>query len=184
MSALRIVAAAALLSAVAGSAFAAPDMAEDSPVMPRPASPLVQAFVQDAGISNQFEMTEAQMALEKSQDPNVRAFAQRMLQDHHMAEFALERAAAPSGVVTHFMFDPAHQSRLVQLEPLTGKAFDEAYWNDQREAHVEAVAALGDYAASGSDPALRAFARQTLPVVQMHQSMITSMTGVSPLAMQ
>lgn len=177
--------AAALLLCAGGTAFAASDVvAIDAPTMPQPASPLVGAFVQNAGIGNQFEMTTSQMALEKSQDANVRRFAQRMLNDHHMAELNLERAAAPMGVDTHFMFDRAHQAKLDELQALSGAAFDEDFWVLQRNAHAEAEAVLADYTMSGSDPALRAYARETLPVVLDHQRMIADLTGTSAVALR
>lgn len=182
---LRTLAAAGLLlSCVSGSAFAASGMLGDGPTMAMPASPLVQAFVQDAGTGNQFEMTEAQIALEKSSDPAVLHFADTMLQDHHKAEQALERAAAPSGVITHFMFDAPTQAKIDALRDLSGPAFDQAYWADQQAAHADAVAALGSYMTTGTDPALRAYARETLPVVRQHQQMLAAMTGSSAMAMQ
>ena len=178
--------AAALAMSAAGTAAlaAAPDVAADAPALAAPASPLVQAFAQDAGVGNQFEMTTSQMALETSQDPGVRAFAQRMLNDHHAAEMSLERAAAPTGVVTHFMMDAAHQGKIDELQGLSGAAFDADYWTLQREAHAETVAALGDYAATGSDPALRTWAQSTLPVVLEHQRLIAQMTGTADVALQ
>lgn len=182
---LRTLAAALLFSAASGTAFAEPDISGlDMSAQPVPASPLAQAFAQDAGIGNQFEMTTSQLALEKSVDPSVRAFAQRMLNDHHRAEMALEHAAVPTGVATHFMFDKAHQAKIDELQGLSGAAFDQDFWAVQRESHAEAVAAIGDYAASGSDPALRAWARDTLPVVVGHQQMIAAMTGTAEVALQ
>lgn len=177
--------AAALLIGAGGTAFAQADMVMmDAPHMERPTSPLIQAFVQDAGIGNQFEMTLSQMALQKSQDPNVRRFAQRMLNDHHMAELTLEHAAAPTGVTTHFMFDQAHQAKLDELQALSGPAFDQQFWILQRDAHAAAVAAIGDYATTGSDPGLRAWARGTLPVIVAHQRMIADLTGTSAVALR
>ena len=177
--------AATLLLCAGGTASAASDIgALDAPTMPRPASPLVQAFAQNAGIGNQFEMTSSQMALDTSQDANVRSFAQHMLNDHHMAELTLEHAAVPTGVNTHFMFDKAHQAKLDELQGLTGAAFDENYWILQRASHAATVALLGDYAMSGSDPALRAWARNTLPTVIGHQRMIADMTGTSAVALR
>lgn len=177
--------AAALLLCAGGAASAAPDVAAvDAPPVQRPASPLEQAFAQDAGIGNQFEITTSQIALETSQDPDVRRFAQKMLIDHHEAEMALARAAAPAGLATHFMFDDAHQAQIDHLQGLTGKAFDEDYWVLQRDAHAATVASLGAYATTGQDPALRAWARATLPVVIGHQRMIADMTGTSAVALR
>lgn len=177
--------AAALLLCAGGTAFAASDDAvADVPPVLLPASPLEQAFAQDAGIGNQFEITTSQIALEKSQDPNIRRFAQKMLIDHHKAETTLARAAIPSGVATHFMFDQPHQTKIDELQGLSGPAFDEDFWIVQRDAHAETVAALGDYATTGRDPALRAWARETLPVVVDHQRMIADMTGTSAVALR
>jgi putative membrane protein len=39
----------------------------------------------------------------------------------------------------------------------------------QADAHKEAVALFSAYANSGDDPALKEFAKATLPVLQMHE---------------
>jgi putative membrane protein len=39
----------------------------------------------------------------------------------------------------------------------------------QTQAHKEAVALFSAYANSGDDPAMKEFAKKTLPVLQMHE---------------
>ena len=163
---LKIIAAGALLPLLSSTAWA------------EPASPLVQAFAQDASLSNQFEVSESRIALEKSADPHVRAYAQHMIHDHTMAQAKLHAAAQPSQVVTGFMFDPTMQGMVEALSAKSGPEFDAAYWADQREAHASAEAKLSDYATNGEDPMLRRYAAMTLPVVLMHARMIPASEGM------
>ena len=143
-----------------------------APAWAEPASPLPQVFAQNAAISNQFEIAEAQVALQQSSNPEVLRFARQMIHDHGMAQRELAMAGSPSGVVTAFMFDAGHQTMLDALSSKSGSEFDTQYMSDQRDSHADAEALLSDYAASGEDPALRQFAAKTLPVVLMHQRML------------
>jgi len=60
---------------------------------------------------------------------------------------------------------------------LKGAAFDAAYTKDMVQDHAQDVADFKREAQSGQDPALKAFARKTLPVLQQHLQMAQSVTA-------
>ena len=81
---------------------------------------------------------------------------------------------APGGAA----LDPRKADMLNQLASARpGPGFDRMYLTMQVAAHQEAVAMFSAYAQTGSDPALRNFAAQALPGLQMHLAMAQRMTG-------
>ncbi|TKB30574.1 MAG: DUF4142 domain-containing protein, partial [Mesorhizobium sp.] len=74
-------------------------------------------------------------------------------------------ATAPAGP----SLDTKHQALLDQLKEASGDSFQSKYIDMQTQAHKEAVALFSAYANSGDDPAMKEFAKKTLPVLQMHE---------------
>ena len=56
-----------------------------------------------------------------------------------------------------------------QLKAASGKDFEAKYITLQADAHRKAVALFAAYANSGDDPALKEFAKATLPTLEMHE---------------
>jgi putative membrane protein len=165
----RYIALAALMAA-----FATPAAAQS--VAGAPASLLVpmtaEGFRAMALQSDAFEIASSQLALQQSRNPAVRSFARQMIRDHSMTSQAL---GVPAGSAV--ALDARHASMLNQLAPLSGRAFDAAYAQMQVMAHQEAVGMFAAYAQGGVDPAMRAFAQQVLPSLQMHLTMAQRLTG-------
>ena len=137
-----------------------------------PGSPQTRDFVQAAGQSDAFEILEAQTALTQSTDPQVRAFAQRMIQDHRRTSQALRQAAVRSGLTpppTGVGGDLA--SLLAALQGLRGRDFDKAYFHHQVIGHVSALTTERLYAANGDDPAVRQAAVAATPIIAAHLAM-------------
>jgi putative membrane protein len=125
--------------------------------------------------SDAFEVSSSQLALERSRNPAIRSFARQMIQDHSRTTQAL---GGPVGVaVGQVALDARHASMLNQLAPVSGRAFDALYVQMQVMAHQEAVAMFAAYAQSGTEPAMRAFAQQVLPSLQMHLAMAQRLAG-------
>lgn len=135
-----------------------------------------QDFVTKAGIANMFEIEEAQVAVKAAKNPDVKAFAQKMITDHTKAGTEFKAVVAKiSGVTAPTALDDAHQSKLDDLKKKTGDDFDQDYVSDQKDAHNEAVSLFKNYADNGTDPDLKAFAAKTLPTLQAHKDMIDKM---------
>jgi putative membrane protein len=95
-----------------------------------------------------------------------------MITDHTKAgadfKAALENVGTTSSVSTTAL-QPKEQQALDRLKAASGEAFDKGYVAAQVRAHDEAVALFRSYSNSGDDPALKEFAKKTLPVLEMHQ---------------
>lgn len=137
-------------------------------------------YVAAAGQSDAFEMLEADTALAQSADPQVRAFAQHMLQDHTRLAAMLREAAIKSGVTAPSMGVGADQAPLLgALQGLHGPDFDRAYWTHQALAHRSALTTTQLYAANGDDRAIRDAAAAAVPVIAEHLAMAERMQATT-----
>lgn len=155
----------------AGSS-AAPAAMADPAATPTTAMP----FVAKAGASDLFEIQSSQLAVQKSQDPNVRKFAQ-MLIDHHTKTTQDVTAAAQAAGMTPPppMLEPMQQQMIATLQPLSGTAFDREYMSQQVPAHEMALALHTNYAANGDTPSLKKAASKAKPIVSQHLAQARSM---------
>jgi putative membrane protein len=149
---------AGLVALLAGSAAA------QTPIPPTAAD-----FALSAAQSDQYEITAAQDAVVQSQNPQIRAFAQEMIQDHTRSSASLRQAATASGLPPPPQAMSSDQaSMLSALQSLRGADFDKTYARQQVLAHNQAVAVAQSYATAGSDPNLRKAAQSAVPMIQHH----------------
>jgi putative membrane protein len=129
-----------------------------------------QDFAATAASSNMFEIESSKLAIERSENPDVRAFAQHMIDDHTAAGEKMKAAAKSDGVTVPDALAPGEQTKLDELKSTEGGDFDHAYVTAQAAAHDDAVALFQAFATEGDQSALGAFAAETLPTLQQHQS--------------
>jgi len=172
---LKLIVAAAALAASFGPL---PAVAQDADT-PAVAAALDKAsWVKTVASSNMFEIESSKLALEKASSDEVKAFAQQMIDDHTKAGEKLAGVLEKSGdPLPPRELAPKHAEVLEQLKTADGKAFDTAYVGAQHDAHVEAVALFTAYAAKPDDPALGAFATETLPTLKMHLEHVKTMVA-------
>ncbi len=124
-------------------------------------------FVPTAVSSNLLEIESSRMALQRARNPEVRRFARQMIRDHNLATRRMMAVLRRSGLpMPQPAMIPRHQQMVASLQ--TASDFDSAYMGVQVMAHQESVALFSSYASNGDVPPLAAFARQTLPNLQMH----------------
>lgn len=79
--------------------------------------------MESATISNLTEIATSRLALQRSTNPAVRAFAQRMIVEHTMAQAELNRIASTRGVRLTDKPGPEQRLLAIKLATLTGPAF-------------------------------------------------------------
>jgi putative membrane protein len=137
-------------------------------------------YVHAAGQSDAFEMLEADTALTQSTDPQVRAFAQQMMEDHGQLSEALRQAATQAGVKPPPNEVGTDQAPLLSaLQSLRGRDFDRAYWRHQALAHRSALTTTQQYASNGDDPAIKRAASSAVPIIARHLAMAEQMEAKS-----
>lgn len=128
-------------------------------------------FLTKASVATRFEIETSELALKRATSPDVKAFAQRMIDDHTAAAAKLKEAAEMDKVDVSLIatsLDKKHRKKLDDLGREDAEDFDEAYMDLQETAHKKAVSLFKDYADDGDKPALKQFAQQTLPTLEAH----------------
>jgi putative membrane protein len=142
-----------------------------------PNNPLfAPGYMATAASSDQFEIQSGQLALQMSQNPAVRSFAQMLINDHTRTTQQIAAAAQAAGLMAPApVLLPQHQAMLDQLRAAPMGTFDTAFRDAQINAHQQALALHQNYAASGDVPALRTVAAGAVPVIQGHLNMAQSL---------
>ena len=175
-------------TAVAFAAFSANAQPSLAPAA-QPSSPVADSdnpliapvYLSRAFSANQFEIELGLLAQQKSQNPQLRNFANLLVADHTrnaqmlagMAQFA-HLTPPPPGLRAE---QQAMLSRL-QAAP-AGVSFDIAFKNAQIAAHRTTLLLHQLYATSGDTPALRNVAAQAVPMMRMHLNQ-AQLLNVSP----
>lgn len=149
-----------------------------TPAHAEEASSKTQRFIEKAAIGGLYEVETSRIALEKSANPDVKAFAQQMIDDHTKANAGLKAAVAATTLTSPQIptaLDKEHQDEVADLKSKTGTDFDEEYISDQEDAHEDAVALFKDYASDGDNAALKEFASKTLPTLEEHKKHVESL---------
>jgi putative membrane protein len=116
----------------------------------------LQEFVQKATVANMAEIQLGQLAVKQAQDPQVKQFAQMMVDEHTKALEQLRSAASSQGLQVASALDSKHQKLNDKLSKLQGSEFDRAYMDAMVDAHKDAEKLLKRRAGksgSGSDMA-------------------------------
>src|SRR5262249_28914278 len=137
------------------------------------------SFIDRAMEMNQAEIELGRLAQNKSQNPQVKEYAEMMIQDHTQALDKLRSAAGTSQGEPQL--NKQHQQLLDKLSSLSGAQFDTQYMNAMVRTHKDAVQVLQRESTGGSTSGTyqrqkpgantktdAEIARQMLPTVQKH----------------
>ena len=125
-------------------------------------------FLQKVAEANAAEIKTSQVAQTRATDPAVKAFADRMVDEHAANEHALDALAKKRKVMVGYDPDPARQIRIGTLQKLKGPAFDHAYVKTMIEDHAAAIGLFEDASRTIEDAEVRQFIDATLPVLREH----------------
>jgi putative membrane protein len=130
-------------------------------------------FIIQASIGNLQEIAMGRLAAEKAVNPDVRAFAQRMVADHGKAQTQLIQLIKSRGFqIPREATEPPGEDMMLKNTP--AKDFDRVYVHMMVPAHRQTVQLFEKYALTGKDPDVSAYAKQTLPVLKEHLASITA----------
>lgn len=134
-------------------------------------------FVTEAAEGDMFETEAAKVALDRSKNADVKAFAQQMIDDHAKSTGDLKAAIAESGqtLTLPAALPDNLQAKLNDLKNAKAEDFDKMYVDGQVDAHQNALNLLKRYAEDGDVPALKTFATNTGAVVQTHYDKVKAM---------
>lgn len=140
--------------------------------------------IMDMAMANMAEVETGKLALSKSQNAEVKAFAQQMVDDHGKALADLQPLAQSKGVTLPTELDAKHKAMSAKMEKLSGDAFDKEYMKmaglkDHKDTHAK----LQKISKSAKDGDVKAAADKTIPVVEQHlkaaQQMSSAKSGTT-----
>lgn len=124
-------------------------------------------FASEAARAGMLEVKLADLALQKSNNSDVKSFAREMKQDHTQADQKLEQAVGSSGQLP-INLNADQQQQVSSLESKSGTAFDRAYADQAVQDHQKAVSLFQSASTSAPTEQLRNYASQTLPTLKDH----------------
>jgi putative membrane protein len=139
-------------------------------------------FRAKASASDAFEVLSSRIALSHATNPDLKMFAQMMIDDHTKSTDALValggiskdsleakmKPGADGKFVGNDLIDTDHANELNSLDSKSNDDFNKTYIDDQVKGHEAAVALLEDYAKNGDNAKLKDFANSILPAVRAH----------------
>lgn len=126
-------------------------------------------FAQQAMSGSATEIALARIAVTRAQSPEVRQFAQQMLNDHRQIATNIDNFALQRGYVVNWTITPEQQATIDRLNAVDQASFDDAYMQEMVRAHENSVAMLQAQSSGGTSTAT--LARDTLPTVEHHLMM-------------
>jgi putative membrane protein len=135
--------------------------------------PSTKAFVETAAAANQFEIASSELALTKTKNKAIVAFANLMIKDHTQIgkDFVAAMNKANTGISIPPSLGDDLDKIMARLKSEDGATFEQDYIAAQTKGHQDAVGLFAGYAKGGDNKVMQAFAKQALPTIEMHLRM-------------
>ena len=127
-----------------------------------------QKFIRDAADGSMADVAEARIALENANSPQVKQYAQRMIDEHESMNDMIKELADKKALSIPQAADEQHHEASATLSNLAGAEFDKSYMAGQVSGHAKMVAMFEDASQNAKDPEVRAFAQNQLEGLKEH----------------
>jgi putative membrane protein len=134
-------------------------------------SPQDRVFLKDALEGGIAEVQLGQLALQKSSNPDVKQFAQKMVDDHTKMGDQIKPIAQQIGVKIPDGPSKKDKQTIAKLQELNGDDFDKAYMKDMVKDHKTDLTDFKTEAATGSNPAVQNAANRGSQIIGQHLQM-------------
>jgi putative membrane protein len=127
-----------------------------------------QAFVKEAARGGLAEVKLGKLAEDNGSSEAVKTFGTRMVAEHTKAGDQLKDAAAQEHITLPVDLSAKDQALYDRLSKLSGADFDKAYAQDMVKDHQQDLRDFQREANNGNDAVIKAFAAETVPMIQQH----------------
>ncbi len=128
-------------------------------------------FLATAAQADQNEIALSKLAQQKATNPDVKAFANKMVDEHTQMTDTLKPFAASRALTPPTGPDADHQKELDKLNGLSGADFDKEYMSQMVTDHTKALSAFTTEAKDSNDPKLKAAVIEGKTHVAAHKNM-------------
>lgn len=136
-----------------------------------------RSFISSTAEANLAEIDIAKMVGQKSTDPAVKDFANRMVTDHTQASQKLASVAEMDGIKLPSEASMTQRNEKSELEKLSGTQLDDAYVRNELQGHKETISAFENEIEHGHNQEAKNYAEQTLPTLQDHIRVAENVAG-------
>ena len=134
----------------------------------------------DLAMANMAEIATAKIALGKSANPEVKGFAQRMLDDHTKAQAEVQALAKAKGVELPTELNVKYKAKSAMLQALKGEIFNRTYIKQSgRTDHLDTHSKLKGSLDELKDPDVKALVTKIRPIVEQHLIMAEELIAKS-----
>ena len=128
--------------------------------------------------ANVNEVAAGNIALQKAVSPEVKSFAQKMVDDHTKGLQEVQQVAQAKNVTLPTEPDAKHKKMADRLNALSGAEFDKSYVanagvNDHKAAHK----LVTDAQQKAKDPDIKALAAKLQPTIDQHMKSVPQMAA-------
>jgi len=131
-----------------------------------------KTFLRTVGYGNASEVASGKMALQKSQNADVRMVAETLVKEHGEAQMALIAVGKNVNFAVPEVPDAKHKKAAANMERMSGAAFNKAFIKAQIADHQATIALFEKTIAANGNPEVKAFAEKYLPAIKEHTKMI------------
>ncbi|MEJ8803196.1 DUF4142 domain-containing protein [Pontibacter sp. H249] len=126
-------------------------------------------FLMTAASSNMMEIELGKMVAQKATNPEVKQFAQMMVDHHTKATQELKSVASQMGVTLPTTMMPMHQSMIDKVSDKSGAELEEKYMDTMETAHKMDIAMFEAKSQNANETNVKSFASKTLPTLKQHK---------------
>jgi putative membrane protein len=131
-----------------------------------------RGFLEQAAQNGHAEVESSKLALTKAQSAEVKAFAQKMVDDHTKANSELAALASSKGFEAPKEPSLMQKAKMKLLSASDGENFDKRYADTMGvQAHQDTLELFRKGSAEATDPDVKAFASKTIPALEHHLKM-------------
>ncbi|UGQ46859.1 DUF4142 domain-containing protein [Massilia endophytica] len=137
-----------------------------------------QKALKDMAMANMAEVEAGKMALQKSQNAEVKAFAQQMVDDHTKGLDEVKKVAAAKNVTLPSELDAKHKAMAKKLDAMSGDKFDRAYLDQAGvKSHKEAHALVTKTQSKAKDAEVKELAAKLQPTIDQHMGHVQQLSA-------
>lgn len=125
-------------------------------------------FIKHSAADNLAEVKLAELAAEKADKPDVKAYAAMLVTDHTKAGQELAKLAATKGVELSSVIGPSQTKTVQKLEKSSGADFDSEFLAEMVSDHKMCVSNFEQASKDATDTDVKAFANVMLPTLKAH----------------
>ena len=144
--------------------------------------PTGSSFLSTADQINLGEIQLGKLAEQKGNNPAVRDFGKRMVEDHTKLEEQLRSLAKSKGVTLPAQPAASVAALQQQLSNDSGAKFDQVYIQHMLSGHKQAIDTFENEIEHGRNTAFQSYAESALPVIQDHIRIAEDVAGKMDLS--